>query len=128
MNIKIQPFDYSVVIRTLGTSGEKYEALLHSIDKQSIKPKEVLVVMAHGYSPSPYHSEYERIVWTRKGMVNQRQVGFEESRSPYLLVVDDDVAFNEDFVEHMYDRMLETEADCIFPVAGLTNGGGIKPH
>lgn len=124
MNSKSQPFDYSVVIRTLGTSGEKYEALLHSIEAQSVKPKEVIVVMAHGYSLSPYHSKYERVVWTRKGMVNQRQVGFEKSKSPLLLVVDDDVAFDEDFVERMYDRMVKTKADCIFPVAESPIGGG----
>lgn len=73
--------------------------------------------MAHGYSQSPYHSEKERIVWTRKGMVNQRQVGMEEASSALLLVVDDDVAFDENFVKRMHDRMLMAKADCIFPVA-----------
>ncbi len=115
-------FDYSVVIRTLGTSGEKYGMLLECVKKQTVQPREVVVVMADGYSLPSYHIEKERVVWTRKGMVNQRQVGFEESKSPYLLVLDDDISFDADFVERMYDVMQDSCADCIFPVTG--NGGG----
>lgn len=123
MNPNSKLLDYSVVIRTLGTSGQKYESLLKSIERQTIPPREVVVVMAHGYQLSPYHIDGERIVWTSKGMVNQRQVGFEESESPLLLVVDDDIAFDSNFVERMYHRMMATKADCIFPVSGYSGGG-----
>lgn len=123
MNTDTELFDYSVVIRTLGTSGEKYHSLLQSVEKQTVKPREVIVVMAHGYEQSPFHTDCERVVWTRKGMVNQRQVGFEESRSPYLLVVDDDIAFESDFAERQYAQLQASGADCIFPVAGF---GGVK--
>ncbi len=122
MNTDTELFDYSVVIRTLGTSGEKYHSLLQSVEKQTVKPREVIVVMAHGYEQSPFHTDCERVVWTRKGMVNQRQVGFEKSRSPYLLVVDDDIAFESDFVERQYTQLQASGADCIFPVTGF--GGG----
>lgn len=125
MKSNSQLLDYSVVIRTLGTSGQKYENLLNSIERQTIQPREVVVVMALGYQCSPYHILGERIVWTRKGMVNQRQVGFEEAKSPFLLVVDDDIAFDNDFVERMYQSMLVTKADCIFPVSGYSGGGTI---
>ena len=40
-------FEYSVVIRTLGTSGEKFEQLLKSVEQQTISPKEVLVVIPY---------------------------------------------------------------------------------
>lgn len=123
MTINIpRQLDYSVVIRTLGTSGEKYHSLLKSVKNQTVQPREVVVVMAHGYTLPPFHIENERVVWTRKGMVNQRQVGFEESKSPYLLVLDDDISFENDFVEKMFRQMQSTGADCIFPVTGF--GGG----
>lgn len=123
MKNEISGFDYSVVIRTLGTSGDKYQMLLESVKRQTVQPKEVIVVMAHGYTAPPYHIDREHIVWTRKGMVNQRQVGFEQSTSPYLLVLDDDIAFGSGFVENMYSQMQRTDADCIFPV---TQMGGVK--
>lgn len=69
--------EYSVVIRTLGTAGEKYAELLKSVERQTVKAKEVVVVIAEGYEPTPYHTSNERIVYTRKGMVNQRLPAFE---------------------------------------------------
>ena len=130
MTINIpRQLDYSVVIRTLGTSGEKYHSLLKSVKSQTVQPREVVVVMARGYTLPPFHIENERVVWTRKGMINQRQVGFEESKSPYLLVLDDDISFENDFVEKMFRQMQSTGADCIFPVTGV--GGakvGCKKH
>lgn len=128
MNTNTQTLDYSVVIRTLGTSGEKYEALLHAIDQQTVKPREVIVVIANGYTASPYHSKYERVVWTRKGMVNQRVVGIREAKSPLLLVVDDDVSFEPDFVEKMYEKMKATKADCIYPCCYSAVGGKKALH
>ena len=108
-------FDYSVVIRTLGTSGDKYDQLLSSLKTQTVKPKEIIVVMAEGYAPPHGHIERERIVWTRKGMVTQRVVGFKEASSDYLLVLDDDVTFDSDFVECVYNQLISNDADCIFP-------------
>lgn len=124
MTINIpRQLDYSVVIRTLGTSGEKYNSLLESVKNQTVQPREVVVVMAHEYTLPPFHIENERVVWTRKGMVNQRQVGFEESKSPYLLILDDDISFDNDFVEKCFSQMQSTGADCIFPVTGF---GGVE--
>ena len=36
---------YSVVIRTLGNTGEKYNVLLQSIKSQTIQPEEIIVVI-----------------------------------------------------------------------------------
>lgn len=116
-------FKYSVVIRTLGTSGDKYARLLDSLRIQTIAPKEVIVVMAEGYVPPQSHIEMERIVWTRKGMVNQRIVGFRESDSDYLLVLDDDIAFGSTFVEDAYKQLIANGADCIFPNGNDIGGG-----
>ncbi|MCQ2307204.1 MAG: hypothetical protein MJ000_06545 [Bacteroidales bacterium] len=42
-------FSYSVVIRTLGNSGEKYQKLLDSIRSQTVQPEEVIVAIPDGY-------------------------------------------------------------------------------
>ena len=41
---------YTAVIRTLGTAGEKYQQLLDSLDRQTIKPSEIIVYIAEGYA------------------------------------------------------------------------------
>ena len=115
---------YSVVIRTLGTAGEKYGELLKSIEEQTVRPEEVVVVIADGYKPSPYHTANERIVYTRKGMVNQRQVGFEEARYPYLLVVDDDIKLAPNFAEKALHSMEFSGADAVFTGGDERKGGG----
>lgn len=41
--------DYSVVIRTIGKAGEKYQKLLDSIAGLVPRPKAVIVVLPEGY-------------------------------------------------------------------------------
>ncbi len=94
--------NYSVVIRTVGTAGEKYRRTLDSIDKQTIKPQEVLVVLPEGYPLPPERLGYEAFVYSKKGMVSQRIFGGEQAKGEYILFLDDDVAFEEDFVEKLY--------------------------
>ena len=38
--------EYTAVIRTLGTAGEKFQILLNSLEKQTIPPKAILVYIA----------------------------------------------------------------------------------
>ena len=57
---------YSVVIRTLGNTGEKYQALLQSIQAQTIQPEEIIVVIPHGYELD-YKLGSERVVYCDKG-------------------------------------------------------------
>lgn len=63
---------YNIVIRTLGTGGEKYRALLNSIQKQSLKPTHVYVITADGYTLPTEQLGFEEFVYTRKGMWHQR--------------------------------------------------------
>lgn len=105
-------FCYSIVIRTLGNAGEKYSRLLESIEKQTVKPLEVIVVIPHGYTLGCQKGN-ERVVYSEKGMVSQRSVGIQEARGEFLLVLDDDVAFPPDFVEKMHTCMVERELDCV---------------
>lgn len=118
-NIKCE---YSVVVRTLGTSAEKYCMLLKSIECQTVRPKEVLVVIPYGFTLPNYSIDNIKVIYTDKGMVNQRQVGIEEASSDYLLVLDDDIAFPEDFIERMFDKMQKYNADAISPNGGKLPG------
>ena len=42
--------DYTVVIRTLGTAGEKYRIELDSLMSQTFPPEEIIVYIAEGYT------------------------------------------------------------------------------
>ncbi len=111
---------YSVVIRTLGNGGEKYRALMDSIVSQKIEPEEIIVVIPEGYKLD-YTNGTERVVYSKKGMVTQRAVGINCAKSEYILVVDDDVKFESDFVESLYCFGTEHALDCVLPMEGATD-------
>ena len=105
-------FDYSIVIRTLGNTGEKYLRMLKAINNQTVKPREIIVVIPYGFSLD--HSlGNERVVFSNKGMVTQRAVGIEEAKSDYMLVLDDDLDFPEDFAEQLYLHLVQNDLDCV---------------
>ena len=107
--------NYSVVIRTLGKTGEKYQTLLNSVAKQNVKPVEVLVVIPDGYELPPEQLGYERFVRGEKGMLRQRIIGAKEAQGEYILFLDDDLEFEEDFVERLYEPIRNGIADASFP-------------
>lgn len=105
-------FNYSIVIRTLGNTGEKYHRMLQAIEHQTVKPCEVVVVIPEGYTLD--HSlGYERVIFSKKGMVTQRAVGINEAKGDYLLVLDDDLDFPPDFAEKLYAHLKEKKLDCV---------------
>lgn len=106
---------YSVVIRTLGNAGEKFESLLISIHEQTLKPEEIIVVLPYGY-PLDFSLGNEKIIYTEKGMVNQRVVGINVATSPYLLIVDDDVCFKPNFIECLEEILAQEDADVVLPI------------
>ena len=89
-------FNYSIVIRTLGNTGDKYLQMLRAIERQTVKPLEILVVIPEGYSLD-HQLGTERIIRSEKGMVTQRAVGIMEAKGEYLLVLDDDLDFPPNF-------------------------------
>lgn len=113
-------FDYSIVIRTLGNTGEKYRTMLNAIDRQTVKPREVIVAIPDGYTLD-HTLGYERIVRCQKGMVTQRVAGIEAAQGEYLLVLDDDLDFPTDFAEQMYHHLQAKKLDCTL---AFPNGGG----
>ena len=112
-----QRVSYSVVIRTLGNSGEKYKALLDSIKAQSVQPEKIIVVIPDGYSLD-YTLGNETIIRSPKGMVTQRAVGIDAAESEYILVVDDDIEFKEDFVARLASYQKANNLDCVLPGEG----------
>lgn len=118
-------FDYSIVIRTLGNTGEKYHTMLQAIARQTVKPREVVVAIPEGYSLD-FTLGTEHIVHCKKGMVTQRAAGIEAAQGEYLLVLDDDLDFPSDFAEKLYDTLTEKHLDCAlaFPTYGTENNNG----
>lgn len=108
-------FSYSVVIRTLGTAGEKYQKLLNSLIEQTVKPEKIIVYIAEGYPLPKETIGKEEYVYVKKGMVAQRALNYKEVESEYILFLDDDLFFPSDTVERMYYLLKENDADVISP-------------
>lgn len=116
---------YSIAIRTLGTSGEKYRKLLDSIQGLTVQPAEILVVLPEGYQPPKYRLGCERIIYSPKGMIIQRLKALEYIKSEFVLFCDDDVELAPDFIEKLYDPLCNSGFQCaagplleFFPPAG----------
>lgn len=101
----MEKFSYSVAIRTLGTAGKKYEKLMRSIQSQIIQPEKIVVVLPEGYALPPYQIGTESFVFCKKGMIIQRLEALKYIESKYTLFCDDDVEFDEDFVEKLIQPM-----------------------
>ena len=106
---------YSVVLRTLGYGGAKYQALLDSIRAQTLQPLEFLVVIPPEYELPPERLGCEIFLRTPKGMVRQRADGMRAAKGDYLLLVDDDISFPPTFAEELLHLASEQQADAVSP-------------
>ena len=104
---------YSIAIRTLGTSGEKFVRELESIKRQTIQPEKVIVYIAEGYSRPDYTIGKEQYVWVKKGMMRQRVLRYDEIDTPLIMLLDDDVELAPDTAEKLISAMSEHQLDCI---------------
>lgn len=122
--------EYCVAIRTLGTAGEKYQTLLESLDKQTVKPKKILVYIPHGYELPKETIGWEEYIRCSKGMITQRSLAFDEIDTEYILFCDDDVSLESTSVERLFHGLKENGGDCIspntFPVEQLSFVGKVK--
>lgn len=115
--------DYDAVIRSLGNP-EHLGPTLEAIRSQSIRPREILIVLPEG-SPDPALEDYDlvRIERCRKGMISQRAEGIKRSKRRYQLLMDDDVVLkNREAVERLFATMNETGAVCVCPLLALPEG------
>lgn len=104
--------EYSIAIRTLGRAGEKYQKLLDSIQRSSIQPQKVVVVLPEGFDPPAERLGDEQFVYCSKGMVNQRIEALKYIDTEYTLFLDDDIAFDEHFVQKLLEPLDEGMFDC----------------
>ena len=107
--------EYTAVIRTLGTAGDKYQQLLNSLDCQTIQPSEIIVYIAEGYPLPKETIGKERYVYVKKGMVAQRALPYDEVKTEYILALDDDLYLPDDTVEKMFSLLKSNNADVISP-------------
>ena len=106
---------YTAVIRTLGTAGEKYQTLLNSLAAQTIQPTAILVYIAEGYPIPKETIGVEQYIYVKKGMVAQRALPYDEVTTEYMLLLDDDLYLPEDTVEQMFRLLKDHNADVISP-------------
>ena len=107
--------EYSVAIRTLGQAGNKYQALLDSLLRQTIKPSAIYVYIAEGY-PLPNETiGIEKYRYVKKGMVAQRALRYDEILTKYILFLDDDVYLPDDAVEKMLNILIGHKAEVVSP-------------
>ena len=116
--------NYTIVIRTLGRAGEKYQRLLESIDKQSLRPVAVKVYLPYGYDLPPERLGWEEFVFCTKGMVHQRAAAFAQCDTDYTLALDDDVKFDSDFVERLFETLESAHSDFVSPIVRENLSGG----
>lgn len=107
--------NYTAVIRTLGTAGEKYQILLDSLNQQTLQPSKILVYIAEGYAIPKETIGKEQYIYVKKGMVAQRALRYDEVDTEFILFLDDDLFLPTDFVEKMYFFLEKNHADVISP-------------
>lgn len=106
---------YTIAIRTLGSAGAKFEALMRSIAALDSPPEEVLVILPDGYDAPSNLLENARVIRSEKGMVAQRVKAIKEIQTPYLMLLDDDLEFEPDFADRLYLQLLRSDADFCSP-------------
>ena len=104
---------YSVAIRTLGKNPEILKKELESLHAQTCKPDKIIIYIAKGYPRPSFTVGIEQYVETNKGMVAQRAVPYDEISSKYILLLDDDVTFDNDCIARILNLMEQQSADCI---------------
>lgn len=117
---------YTAVIRTLGTAGDKYQQLLDSLDRQTIKPSEIIVYIAEGYNLPKETIGKERYVYVKKGMVAQRALRYDEVKTEYILFLDDDVFLPPTAVATLYNELNEMRGDVISPCVFYNHKASLK--
>lgn len=93
--------EYSVAIRTLGTSPDTLRRELECLNNQTIKPRKVCIYIAEGYLAPDFRVADEVYISVPKGMIAQRALDYSEIDTPYILMLDDDVTLERDSAEKL---------------------------
>lgn len=112
------PFEniFSVVIPTQNTRAAFLNECLGSIERQTLQPKEVIVVN-NGFRGLriPQSSIPVRVIDTvmGAGVAQARNLGCTVATTPYVAFVDDDDLLAGDYLERMYFRVKTSSPDCL---------------
>lgn len=104
---------YSVAIRTLASNHQMLRHELECLFAQSVPPVNVFIYIPQGYNPPPFRVSCEQYIPVPKGMVAQRALPYDEVKTPYLLMLDDDVALAPDACKKMLDIIDSNNFDCV---------------
>ena len=99
--------DYSVAIRTLGTSGDALRRELLSLHAQTIQPREIVIYIAKGYPRPDFQIGMERYVEVDKGMIAQRALQYREITAENILLLDDDVELSPNSAEILLNHLAD---------------------
>ena len=114
-----------MAIRTLGKAGDKFVRMITSLKSQTYPPKAIFVYIAEGYK-QPAQIADEIYITCPKGMVRQRSQRYEGIDTDYILFCDDDVYFQPDSVQKLFEALLSNDADCVAPKVFLHHKGSLK--
>lgn len=106
---------YTVVIRTLGKAGYKFQKELDSLCTQTIHPEDIIVYIAEGYPLPKETCGKERYIRVPKGMVAQRALPYHEVKTEWILFLDDDVYIPPTGVESLFNAIKENNAQVVSP-------------
>lgn len=104
---------YSVAIRTLATNHQLLRHELECVFAQSSPPTDVFIYIAQGYNAPPFRVAGEQYITVPKGMVSQRALPYDEVKTPYLLMLDDDVSLAPDACKKMLEIIDNNNLDCV---------------
>lgn len=104
---------YTVVIRTLGKAGDKFQKELDSLCTQTLPPEDIIVYIAEGYPLPKETCGKERYIRVPKGMVAQRALPYDEVKTDWILFLDDDIYFPPTGVEALFNALCENNAQVV---------------
>lgn len=117
---------YTVVIRTLGMAGEKFQRELDSLCAQTLPPEDIIVYIAEGYPQPAETCGRERYVRVPKGMVAQRALPYDEVKTEWILFLDDDIYLPPVGVESLFNVLRENEAQVVSPDTFYNSSRSLK--
>ena len=118
--------EYTVVIRTLGKAGDKFEKEIRSLALQSVAPRKILAYIAEGYEIPRFEGD-DDVIWIRssKGMVTQRSLDFKEVETEFVLFLDDDVQLPPTGAEKLLAAAVDYDADAVVANVFENNKGSL---
>ncbi|MCH5172274.1 MAG: glycosyltransferase [Erysipelotrichales bacterium] len=86
---------------------------LRQIYAQTVQPKEVLIFIPEGYKRPEFQIADEQYIQVKKGMASQRLRSYDDVKTDYILMLDDDVSLQPESVEKLLEEAKKNKTDII---------------